>query len=72
MGIALDVLNKLEVVEFRWKNDDLHDIGLIAEEVEKVLPEAVIKKDGIIMGLKPLTLIAILIKALKEVQDGGS
>jgi len=70
MGKALNILSKLEIKQFDWKNTDQHDIGLIAEEVEKVLPEAVWRVNGQIQGLKPLTLIAIIIEAIKELQDG--
>ena len=69
MGKALDILNKLEVKEFDWKHDDKHDIGLIAEEVEKVFPEAVWKQGDRIIGLKPLPLIALIIEAIKELQE---
>ena len=70
MGKALDILNKLKVVEFDWKDTGQHDIGLIAEEVHKIFPEAVWYKDGRIEGLKPLTLIALLVEAVKEIQNG--
>lgn len=70
MGKALDIINKLEVKEFNWKTSSLHDIGLIAEEVSKVIPEAVwYNNNGTIEGLKPLTLIAVLIEAVKELQE---
>ena len=68
MGKALDLIDKLKVVEFDWKHNNEHEIGLIAEEVEKILPEAVWKKDGTVMGLKPLVLIAVLIEAIKELK----
>lgn len=69
MGIALDKLNKLEVVSFDWKDSDIHEIGMIAEEVEKIYPEAVWKENGVVMGLKPLPLIAMLIKSIQELQE---
>jgi hypothetical protein len=69
MGIGLDTLNKLKVVEFDWINNDTHEIGMIAEEVEKVYPEAVWKENGIVMGLKPLPLIALLVKSIQELQE---
>jgi len=69
MGIALDLINKLRVVEFDWRDKNEHEIGLIAEEVAKVIPEAVGYKDGKIEGLKPLVLIAIIIKALQEREE---
>ncbi len=67
MGQALDLIKQLNPVEFDWKHDDRHDIGLIAEEVVKIIPEAVFyNNDGQIEGLKPLTLIAVLLEAIKE------
>lgn len=67
MGLGLDTLHKLRVVEFDWKDNNAHDIGLIAEEVNKVLPEATYKNEkGEIEGLRILPLVAILIKAIQE------
>lgn len=65
MGIALDKIKQIKVVEFDWLNDE-HDIGIIAEELEKIYPEAIWKKDGKVMGIKPLTMIALLVKAIQE------
>jgi hypothetical protein len=66
MGKVLDIVKQLNAVEFDWKTTNQHDIGLIAEDVEKVIPEAVWYVDGKIEGLKPLTLIAVLVEAIKE------
>jgi hypothetical protein len=68
MGKALDIIDKLKVISFDWKETNEHDIGMIAEEVEKIIPEAVWKEKDIVMGLKPLTLIAVLIKAIQELR----
>ena len=65
-------LNKINVVEYDWVDTDLkgtHDIGIIAEELAKIIPEAVWYKDGNIEGIKPLTMIGILIKAIQELQQ---
>ena len=70
MGIALDKVRQLRVVEFDWKDKDEHEIGLIAEEVEKIIPEAAWKVNGKIEGLKPLVLIAVLVKAIQEIDNG--
>jgi hypothetical protein len=70
MGVALDLIKQLKVVEFEWKETDQTDIGLIAEKVDKIIPQAVWKDKGKIMGLKPLTLIAILVKAIQELEGG--
>lgn len=69
MGKALDIIKQLEVKSFDWKDTNHKDIGLIAEEVEKVFPEAVWYRNGKIEGLRPLTLIALLIEAVKELKE---
>ena len=68
MGIALDKIRQIKVVEFDWL-DGTHDIGIIAEELQKIFPEAVWYKDGKIEGDKPLTMIALIIKALQEMEE---
>ena len=68
MGIALDKVKAIEVVEYDWL-DGTHDIGIIAEELAKIVPEAVWYRDGKIEGIKPLTMIAVLVKAIQELQE---
>jgi hypothetical protein len=41
LGISKDSILKLEPVSFVWKEGDSADIGLIAEEVNQVMPELV-------------------------------
>jgi len=65
MGKALSIIKKIKVVEFDWENG-VHDVGIIAEELAKIFPEAVWYKDGRIEGIKPLTMIALLVKAIQE------
>ncbi len=69
MGIALDIIKKIDVVEFDWKHSNEHEIGMIAEEVYKIFPEAVWMEGNKVMGLKPLPLIALLVKAIKELKE---
>ena len=70
---ALDKVLKLEGVEFDWKKEygGKHDIGLIAEDVGKVVPEVVVYEDDSeenAVGLSYERLIPLLIEALKEQQ----
>lgn len=68
MGIALDILSKIRVVSFDWKDSNDHEVGIIAEELEKIFPEAIWYKDGRVEGIKPLPLIALLVKAVQEMR----
>ena len=69
----LEKLQKLNGVEFDWNDkQDLyegHDIGVIAQEVEEVLPEIVdTRKDGH-KAVKYDRMVALLIEVAKEQQQ---
>jgi len=68
----LDKLNKLNGVEFDWNDkQDLykgHDIGVIAQEVEEVLPEIVDTREDGHKAVKYDRMVALLIEAVKEQQ----
>ena len=66
---ALDRVLKLEGVSFQWKDNNRNDLGLIAQDVEKVFPELVQTDET--TGLKSVeygNLVAPLIEAVKEQQ----
>lgn len=69
---ALDKLLTLRGVEFEWNNKSIysgHDLGVIAQEVEKVIPSAVqIRPDGY-MGVKYEKLIPLIIEAIRELKE---
>lgn len=66
---GLENILKLQGVSFNWKKDEASDIGLIAQDVEKVLPELV--STNPITDLKSIkygNLTAVLVEAVKEQQ----
>ena len=60
-------------VEFDWndKQDSWegHDIGVIAQEVEKVVPEIVIDRDDGYKAVNYQKLTALLVQAVKELKE---
>jgi len=62
---ALEKVEKLQGVTFDWKQAKQVDGGIIAQELEKVIPEAVTEQNGIKM-IKPMMIIGYLIEAVKE------
>jgi len=46
-----------------------HDVGVIAQEVEKVLPELVTTRDNGYKAVKYDKLTAVLIQAVKELSE---
>jgi hypothetical protein len=65
---ALEKVQHLRGVSFDWKASGKHDIGLIAEEVGKVLPEVVTyEKNGRdAKSVDYARLVSVLIEGLKE------
>jgi hypothetical protein len=67
---ALDIVTELQGVRYRWvDNLNKQSIGVIAQDVEKVLPE-VVETD--IEGLKSVAysnMVGLLIEAIKEQQN---
>ena len=65
---ALETVNKLRGVRFDWKDSGKPSVGLIAEEVEKVIPEVVAHNEGSATGVNYASLVSVLVEAVKEQQ----
>lgn len=67
---ALDSVNTLNAVKYTWKDDSTNtlNVGLIAQEVQAVLPEAVtVKNDEMkTLGVKYTEVIPLLVAAIQE------
>jgi hypothetical protein len=68
---ALDKVKQLNGVEFTWKKDGKKSAGVIAQDVEKVLPQAVkivkdLNSDDEYKTVKYDALISILVESIKE------
>lgn len=61
-------MKHLRGVRFDWKESGKPSVGLIAEEVEEVVPEVVAYegKTGAATGLNYDSLVGVLVKAVKE------
>ena len=65
---ALEITQQLEGVRFDWKDTHEPSLGLIAQEVEKVLPELVETSDDGTKSVSYGNIIGVLIEAIKEQQ----
>ena len=67
---ALDLVKQMNGVKYDWKDGhNQSSVGVIAQEIEKVLPEVVTTND---QGLKTVSygnIIGVLIEAIKEQQN---
>lgn len=61
---ALNILYQIDGVRFTWKDNGLPSLGVIAQQVEKVLPEIVESEKSVNYN----GLIAVLIEAVKELK----
>jgi hypothetical protein len=67
---ALDKVNRLRGVSFEWKETGKPSVGLIAEEVDRVIPEVVAHggNNGAATGVNYSALVGVLVEAVKEQQ----
>jgi len=61
-----DKLMQLNGYSYQWREDDSHQYGVIAQEVEKILPYAVSTGNDGIKGVSYNQIIPVLIEAIKE------
>ena len=70
---SIDKLNKLTGYEFDWNDKQKiyegHDLGVVAQEVEAVLPELVRTNSNGFKAVKYEKIIPLLIEALKDQQE---
>lgn len=65
---ANEILNQLRGVKFTWKKNNEKSVGVIAQEVENVLPELVSSREDKTKTVNYNGLIGVLIEAAKEQQ----
>jgi hypothetical protein len=67
---ALDAISTLTPARFTWKADETNapQVGLIAQEVEKVLPEVVDKNADGYLGVRYTEVIPLLVASIQEQQ----
>ena len=76
LQLSLDKLTQLTGMSYDWKTDEYsgkgftegRQIGLIAQEVQKVLPELVVADDKGYLAIAYDKLVPVLIEAVKEQQ----
>jgi hypothetical protein len=72
---ALDKLRQLRGVYFNMKDaPGQREVGLIAQDVQGVLPEAVrvVEPEGGYLGVSYSSVVPLLVEALKEIQNEGT
>jgi len=79
---AIDKIKSIRGVEFDWTDEDIerrggedgyfvqkHDVGVIAQEIEEVLPEVVRDRDDGFKAVQYEKMVPLLIQAIKEQQN---
>jgi hypothetical protein len=73
---SLDKIDGIRGVEFDWNDKSPgwaqergHDIGVIAQEVQKVIPEIVVERKNGYLGVDYKRLVPLLIESVKELRQ---
>ena len=71
---ALDKVSKIQGIEFDWiptpgvHGNEGHDVGVLAQQVEAVLPEVVTTRDNGYKAVKYEKIVPLLIESIKELK----
>jgi hypothetical protein len=65
---ALEKVNKLRGVEYNKIGEEKQHVGVIAQEVEKILPQVVTEDEEGMKGVAYGNIVGVLIEAIKEQQ----
>ena len=65
---AMDKVSQLRGVTFTRKDDGLASTGVIAQDVQKVLPEAIKEDDDGMLSVKYGNMVGLLIEGMKELK----
>lgn len=72
---SVERLQKIEAYSFDWKEVDEsictrkgHDVGLLAQEVREILPEAILERDNGYLSLDYIKMIPLLVSSIKELK----
>ena len=62
------LLQAIRPVSFDWKNTGEKSYGVIAQELQQVLPELVQSREDGLLGVSYIPIIALLVQAVQELQ----
>ena len=65
---ALGMVGKLRGVTYKWISNEQEDIGVIAQEVEEVIPEVIKETEDGIKTVDYARLVSVLINAVNELK----
>jgi hypothetical protein len=67
---GLEIVNKIKVYDYKWKDEDRRMDGVLAHELQEVLPYAVNGiKDGLQMqGVDYSKIVPVMVQAIKELK----
>lgn len=70
---AVDIVEKINGYMFEWNTDDHKkgkvDLGVVAQEIQEVLPFLVDQRDDGVLAVKYQSLIPLLVQAVKELSE---
>jgi hypothetical protein len=73
---GLDKVSKISVYDFKWKTDESRSYGVMAHELQEVLPDAVagekddVNEDGSVnpQGVDYSKIVPLLVKSIQELK----
>ena len=63
---SLDLVGALRGVRFNWAHNNKPSVGLIAQEVQQIIPSLVHQTEANLLSVSYQNIVAVLIEAVKE------
>jgi hypothetical protein len=66
---ALSLVGKTQGVQFKWKESDKMDYGFIAQEIDTILPQAIVLQENNSMYINYTTFIPFITESIKDLSQ---
>lgn len=67
---SIQILNKIQGVQFNWKSDNSHDYGFIAQDVQKIIPQMTITQfDTELKRVNYIKIVPFLVQAIRQLNQ---
>lgn len=66
---SIDIVKQIQGVQFNWISNQKHDYGVIAQQMQKVLPESVITQKQGLKRVNYMMMIPFLIESIKQLNN---
>lgn len=66
---GLEIVEALAPKRYRRNKTDRHELGFVAQDVQRILPDAVVEHPQFGLGIDVMAIVSVLVNAINELSD---